>query len=261
MTFGIPETLATLSLITTAVSTGVSVYGQAQQAESAQALANYNAQIQQNNASLQAQIAQRNATYQAQGAEYSAQAAMAQYQAGLNNAAILAQQARATEAAGREEARRLREKNEAFLSRQRARYAAAGVVGTEGTPLAVLAETAGKLELESQDAIYQSSLKAREYDWRSQLERYNAGFSLLDATMDRHQGDIALWRGEVAQSQLGLANQEADLLRWSGSMDAAGYRMGAVGSLFGGIGDAANKTFNYFDKGVFSKKSTTSPVS
>lgn len=243
--------MAITSLITTAVSTGVSVYGQAQQAESAQAMANYNAQIEQNNAALQAQIAQRNAAYQAQGAEYSAQAAMAQYQAGLNNAAILAQQARATEAAGREEARRLREKNEAFLSRQRARYAAAGVVGTEGTPLAVLAETAGKLELESQDAIYQSSLKAREYDWQSQIERYNAGFSLLDATMDRHQGDIALWRGEVAQGQLGLADDQADYLRWSGATEAAGYRLGATGSLLAGIGTAANNTFTYKKNGAF----------
>ncbi len=242
--------MAITSLITTAVSTGVSVYGQAQQAESAQAMANYNAQIEQNNAALQAQIAQRNAAYQAQGAEYSAQAAMAQYQAGLNNAAILAQQARATEAAGREEARRLREKNEAFLSRQRALRRSRRRRHRRHS-LAVLAETAGKLELESQDAIYQSSLKAREYDWRSQIERYNAGFSLLDATMDRHQGDIALWRGEVAQGQLGLADDQADYLRWSGATEAAGYRLGATGSLLAGIGTAANNTFTYKKNGAF----------
>lgn len=243
--------VAIANLIVSAVSTGVGVYGQMQQAESAQNIADYNAQVQQNNAQLQAQIAMRNAQIQAQGAQYSAQAAQAQYEAGMNNATVLAQQARSVEEASRIQAEQQREENQRLLARQRARYAAAGVVSSEGSPLAVLAETAGRLELGVQNQMHEANLQARELDWRSKIERYNAGFSLLDAAMDSYGGDVALWRGELAQLGASVAEDEAELTRWSGVTEAQGYRLGALGSLLGGVGGMAGDAYRYYDMGAF----------
>lgn len=255
---GAPATYALYSSAVIGIaSAGLSFYGQQQQAQSAQEMANYNAQVQQNNAVLEADIAKRNSVLQAQGAEYSRQAAMAQYEAGQNNATMLEQQARATEEAARAAASQKRDENQLFLSKQRARYAAAGVVSSEGSPLTVLADTAGRLELGVQNDIYESGLRSRELDWRADLERYNAGFSLLDATQDEYSGDLALWRGDVAQLGIGQANDNAAVTRWSGATEAAGYRLGAAGSLLSGASSILSDGFNYYQKTPRTPKKTT----
>jgi hypothetical protein len=62
------------------------------------------------------------------------------------NAAVMEQDAMVAERDARIAANEKRRDNERFLSRQRALYAKAGVVGTTGSPLLVQAETAGTLE-------------------------------------------------------------------------------------------------------------------
>jgi len=53
----------------------------------------------------------------------------------------------------------MREDAEAYVSKQRGQYAAAGIVADTGSPLAIQAETAGKLELRAQHAFMESSAK------------------------------------------------------------------------------------------------------
>jgi hypothetical protein len=62
------------------------------------------------------------------------------------NAAVMEQDAMVAERDAHIAANEKRRDNERFLSRQRALYAKAGVVGTTGSPLLVQAETAGTLE-------------------------------------------------------------------------------------------------------------------
>jgi hypothetical protein len=96
---------AVTALGATLVGTGVQMYGQRQQAKTAERVAERNAKIQEN-------------------------------------------QALQTEMDARENARRQRADSKAKLKTQRSRYAKAGVI-MEGSPLEVMAETAGLLELDA----------------------------------------------------------------------------------------------------------------
>ncbi len=108
--------LAIAAIGTSVVGTGVSIYGQQQQAKTAQRTAERNAKIQEN-------------------------------------------QALQVEMDARENARRQRDENKRRMKTQRSRYAASGVIN-EGTPLEVMAETAGLLELDALEIGRQAKAKA-----------------------------------------------------------------------------------------------------
>ena len=142
--------LSVTAMGATAVGTGVQMYGQRQQAKTAQRTAERNAKIQEN-------------------------------------------QALQLEMDARENARRLREENKRKLKTQRSRYAAAGVIN-EGTPLEVMAETAGLLELDALEIGRQAKAKATAqragavssrisgYDQSRALKIASAGTLLSGAT-------------------------------------------------------------------------------
>lgn len=223
-------TTAAISLAATAVGTGMSYYSQQQQASNAQAVANYNAAIMQQNAQVELQMAQ----YQAQ---QNAAIANAQAQAQMNNAAALEQQAAAAEAQGREQAARTRANNEAMLATQRAKYAKAGVVN-EGTPLVVLAKSAEIGELSVQDVAYQAELERNSKLYAADLQKYESGFSLIAAQQAEYQG-------LAASAGYDIAMNEAELAKMQGASDAAKYQMGANASLISGISSAAGQVGNY----------------
>jgi hypothetical protein len=100
-------TIAIASLALAAVGTGVAVYGQVKQAETAKKMGEYNAKLAEN-------------------------------------------QALQTEMDSREQLRRSAIGNKRIMATQRVSYAKAGV-DTAGTPLAVMAETAGNLKLSNLD--------------------------------------------------------------------------------------------------------------
>lgn len=217
-----------LSLATTAVGTGLSYYAQQQQAQNAERMAQYNYEIQRQNAEINAKMA----AYQA---DVNTKVAMSQYQAGQNNAAALEGQATAAEAQGRERARRMREENQRMLALQRSRYGKAGVT-SEGTPLAVMAETAGNLELGVQDAAFETELESRTFRRRADMERYQSGFSLLDAGVQQYQ---------AAASQAGrkIALRQAEINRIAGRSEASGIRTASYGTLIAGAGQMANTAY------------------
>ena len=206
-------------------SAGISYYGQQQQADTASRMANYNAAIQRQNADVQARMAQ----YQA---GVNANAASAEAQARMNNAASIANQATGVEAQQREKARRMREDQERQLAIQRGKYAKAGVVN-EGSPLVVLADTARLTELNIQDAAYESELERSSLLRKSEMEKFQSGFSLLDASQYQYQGAIA-------GAQQRIAFREADLTKMAGAATAQSYRNQATGSLISGISGAAS---------------------
>ncbi len=217
------------ALAASAVGTGISYYGQQQQAENAQAIANYNAAIQQQNAQVQARLAQQQSTWQQQ-------AQMAQYQAQQNNAVTLQNQAQAVEAQGREQADRERERQAQLLATQRAHFAKAGVVN-EGSPLAVLADTAKTTELGIQDMAYQTELESRQWQQKAADERFQAGFSLMDASLERYkQSSIAIGQQ--------IAYREADLTKMQGAAQAEGYRTAAGATLLSGAASMAQTGFD-----------------
>lgn len=220
--------LLATSVAVSAIGTGLTYYSQQQQAANAERMAQYNYDVQRQNAEVQAKMAQ----YQA---DINTRAAMAQHQAGLNNAAALEGQANAVEAQGRERARRMREENLRMLAIQNAKYGRSGV-SSEGTPLAVMADTAANLELGVQDAAYETELESRTFRRRAEMERFQAGFSLMDA-------GVAQYEAAAARTGRGLALRQAELNRLSAKNQAQGLRYSSYGTLISGAGNVANTLY------------------
>lgn len=266
--FGVLEVAAIAAVVTSAAGAGMSYYSQQQQASNADAIAQYNYQIQQQNAQRNAQIAAQQAAWQQQAfannqAVASRNAAQAMAVASANqaaanqNAAILADQGRAVESQAREQARRTRDENEKVLAMQRGRYAKSGVVN-EGTPLAVMAETAGLLELGVQDAAYEADMTGRAYDRKAELARFEGRQALYEGqlagvdakeTINQSIFDAGVAKYEAAAQQAGFAIQlnQARVDRMVGQNTAQGYRNASYGTLLSGAGKIADSagSFNY----------------
>jgi len=214
-----------------AAGAGLSYYSQQQQASNASSMANYNRQVADQNNRINLQLAQQQSTWQAQNASARAQAQQ-------NNATALEQQGRAAESQAREEASRERMQNERQLALQRARYGKSNVT-SEGSPLAVMAETASLLELGVQDINYRGDMEGRAFDRRAQLERFEAGFSLFDEGLARYEGAAAQAGFSINQNKA-----RADYL--SGMNTAQGFRSAATGTLIQGAGQAINIGTDYY---------------
>jgi hypothetical protein len=120
------------------------------------------------------------------------QAAKTAKEMGEYNAKLAESQAAQVDMDARESVKRRREQNRRFLGMQRTAYAKSGVT-IDGTPLEVMAETAGILELEALDASRQATQQTRAlraqgaYDRRvgsnqARAAYIGAGSSLLSGT-------------------------------------------------------------------------------
>jgi len=76
------------------------------------------------------------------------------------NATVARENAKAAELQAAERAKRIRSQGKSLLAKQRALYGASGVDLMFGSPLLVLADTAGQIELEAQDAIFAGKTQA-----------------------------------------------------------------------------------------------------
>ena len=93
------------------------------------------------------------------------------------NADVMDQEAEAEEVSARQEAELKREEIQTLISNQRVAYGVAGVVLSEGSPLVVLAETAGEGEKEALTIRYGGNVKATSLRNRANLQRYYGGVS------------------------------------------------------------------------------------
>lgn len=225
--------LSATAIAVSLASTGITMYSQQQQASNAERIASYNAAIERQNAEINARVAIQQSQWQQQSAH-------AQYQAQQNNAIELDNRARAVEAQGREQARRTREENERALARQRGQFAKSGVVN-EGTPLAVMAESAGHLELAVQDSAYQTDMESRAIGRKAELERYQSGFSLFDESVAKYQ-EAATRGGHT------IAYNQAALNKSSAYSQAQGIRMQSYGTLLSGISSVAQQGASAWSK-------------
>lgn len=264
---------AATSLIGGMVSAGAA----RQQAESAQAIANYNAEIaRQNNevtyqmalyqaqyGQMTAQINQQMAMQNAQFAEAQAMGARKAYEQGLENEKQKQLQAQASRLQASEAARREREKNEQTLSSIRSRYAAAGVT-QEGSPLVVLADAARLAESTAQDIIYAGDLQSRKELREGEIEKFKAGFSLLDemgykveagnyqakAAQFGYQSSLYEYDSAIAGVQKRIGDNQATLIELGGAAQASAYRAQATSSLISGFGGAASSVAGGFATGI-----------
>jgi hypothetical protein len=229
--------LAIGSLVVGAVGTGMSVYNQHTQANNAKALGSYNANLTDQTSAYNARIIEEEAEYNAKLAEQTADYNAKSITTAADYNYLLAdQQAELADMTGRENIRRMRMDGKKVMSTQQARFAKAGVVGETGTPLEVMAETAGLIELNVLDEKRKADAEASATRNRSSMERYMA---YKDAAATRYFGAQKAWSTRYFGSQQAYATryfggQQATAQRMYGDSSAAGYRAAATGTLLSG---------------------------
>lgn len=227
--------LTVASLAATAVGTGISMYGQQQQAAQQERMAQYNYQIQQQNIAVQ----QKMAAYQQEVNRANA-ATMRNYadaQVAQGN-----QYAAAQEAQGLEQAKRTRMEKERVLAAQRGQFAASGVQ-IEGSPLAVLADTATNYELEANDVLYSANLGAQDTRYKSLT---SATDSRWKASMLESNGDATF---DLAGIQSNLDTQRNNLTRMSNLNTAGGTRLASYGTLMNGASNFGSSYASFYAPG------------
>lgn len=212
--------IAAVAILGSLASAGMAFYGQQQQANAAARLGQYNYAIQRQQMEMQARM--------------QSIAADQQYQAGMQNAKTLENEGLRVEQEARERARRMREENERISGAQRARFGKAGVV-MEGTPLAVMAESAGLMELAVADEMYKANLERGSFYRKAEVEKWQANYSAIDRAAADYNAMTASYR---AQPLLMESQNTANALR-----------VNSYGSLLSGASDAAGMARSYYGGG------------
>jgi hypothetical protein len=204
--------------VATAASTGISMYSSQQAAQSQAAIADYNRQINQQNAMWQQMAAERaadtaafnsqlqmfNAQAQQTQANFSAESARfqneqmrmqsqftdMQVELQKNTAAMLRQQAGGEEEQAQNQADRIRQEKARILGMQKSQYAKGGVLSSAGSSLWVLSETADLYERQALDTRLLANLNASKGRYEAGVTDFNAGITALEASAMRDQADI-----------------------------------------------------------------------
>ena len=251
--------LTTASVLATAASTGIAMYSADQQAKSQAAIADYNRQINEQNASWQRMAAER----AAQAEQFNSQLAMfnaqsAGDQANMNNILVQqqAQQLRAqadgVDSQARQQADRIRAEKARILGLQRSQFAKGGVT-PEGSPLAVLADTANLYEMQVADtkllANLESNKKRYEADMNSLVGDFNTNADLFSSAMAKKSAQISFNDAQFAEKAAGagyrIAMRQAAIEQQAGmatsrATQLGGYAAGASGvAQMGNIGMSA----------------------
>ena len=251
--------LTTASVLATAASTGIAMYSASEQAKSQAAIADYNRQINEQNASWQRMAAER----AAQAEQFNSQLAMfnAQSQAdqaNMNNILVQqqAQQLRAqadgVDSQARQQADRIRAEKARILGLQRSQFAKGGVT-PEGSPLAVLADTANLYEMQVADtkllANLEGNKKRYEADMNSLVGDFNTNADLFSSAMAQKSAAISFNDAQFAEKAAGagyrIAMRQAAIEQQAGmatsrATQLGGYAAGAAGvAQMGQIGMSA----------------------
>lgn len=251
---------AVLGAVAGVASTVISYRAQQQAAGQAQAMADYNYALQVQQAEVQAQLMRQQADSNAKLMEY--QAAIQQRNASMltaQAATVQKQYAIASEAAaktGSENVKTQREEARRFLALQRAKIGESGFTGA-GSPIEALGHAAGVLELHAQETWRAANVESRRltdtgeaqaYELRehSKNEGFKAGMTLFQAANER-------WAGRTAEVQRRLAIYGAEAERLEGYNTARGYKLASYGTLFSGVAQAAGAGYSLYSSSSFSQ--------
>lgn len=241
-------------------SAGVSIYSASEQSKSQSAIAEYNRMANEQNAAWQRMAAER----AAQAEQFNAQIAMfnaeAQAdQANMNNilvqqqSAQLRAQADAEDRQARDQADRIRKEKDRILGLQRSQYAKAGVT-YEGSPLAVLADTAQLYEMQVADtkllANLSSEKKRYEAEMNSLIGGFNLNADLFASTQAKKAAQLSFADAQFAEKAAGagyrINMRQAAIEQMAGNAQARGTMTGGYASALSNLSSAA-----YYGSGAF----------
>lgn len=221
------------------ISAGITAYSSYEQGKSQEAIANYNADNQERStrlglsgimAAAQVQRQEAAANFALQGAEA---------QARFNNAISLENQAKSQSVVDRVNSRQRTDAFAREAAAQRVSIAASGAVESSGTPLDLLAETAGTIQRDREDQNYAAELGRRALFREADLERLGGQMALAGATLQRDSSVAAAGLRVAAGRAASLgAMREAEITRLSGAAQRRAGALGAGASLFGGLASA-----------------------
>jgi len=213
------------------IGAGISAAGSIGQARQTRAAGAYNADIAKSNARIALMQGRQDsalAQNQARWLDFGADVARGNAQSMINEADSLRESTEETLHRRRDDYRRI-------LSRQRSQFAKSGV-SMAGTPMDVIAESAGRLELEAQEIARQS---------RASIERgyYNAALARAGASALDTDASLARWRSKNSLLQ---GNIRAQRLRQGADLETASANNRARTQTISGIGGLAVGASNFF---------------
>jgi len=248
-----------VSVLATAASTGIAMYSANEQSKSQAAIAEYNRMQNEQNASWQRMAAERAAQADQFNSQMSMFNAQSQAdQANMNNVLVQQQsqqlraQADGVDRQAKEQGERIRAEKARILGLQRSQYAAGGVT-PEGSPLAVLADTASIFEMQVADtkllANLDSNKKRYEAGMNELVGDFNLNSELFASAMNKKAAQISFNDAQFAEKAAGagyrINMRQAAIEQMSGNATARATAIGGYSALASGIGSVANTGMTY----------------
>ena len=226
-------------------SAGVSIYSANEQSRAQAAMAEYNRMAAEQNASWQrlageraAQADQFNAQIQGFNADAQAQQAQMNRQMLGQQSDQLRAQAAAQDAQARDQASRIRAEKDRILGLQRSQFAAGGVT-PEGSPLAVLADTANMYDMQVNDtkllANLETNKKRREAGLNDIIGDFNFNQDTFASMMNSKAAKLSLDDAKFAEEAAGAGYRIN--LRQAAIEERAGMSQ-SRGTMYAGYGSA-----------------------
>ena len=233
-------------LIVALIGTGISTYSAVQQGRTQSAIANFNSAQQEKEAKMQLMSMQASANMQQQQAEANFLLRGQEAQARFNNATGIENQALSQDRINRANLAKRREEGARATATARASIAASGAVESSGTPLDILAETAGTIQQDQQEQFYEMGLQRTSLFREAEMERLGGRLALAGSTLERNSAVATAGLNQSAARAGYLSGMRgAELARLSGkAAKQAGYLQGGA-TLLSGIGDAAGQGYTY----------------
>jgi hypothetical protein len=255
-----PYALPIIAIAATAASTGIAMYSANEQSKSQAAIAEYNRIQNEQNAVWQRMAAERAAQSDQFNAQLSMSNAQSQAdQANMNNVLVQQQsqqlraQADGVDSQSRQQADRIRSEKARILGLQRSQYAAGGVT-PEGSPLAVLADTANLYEMQVADtkllANLDSNKKRYEAGMNELVGDFNLSSDLFASAMNKKAAQISFNDAQFAEKAAGagyrINMRQAAIEQMSGNATARATAMGGYSALASGVGKVADTGMTYY---------------
>ena len=241
-----------IAAVAAVASAGVSIYSANEQSQSQAAMAEYNRMAAEQNASWQRLAGERAAQAEQFNAQIAGFNADAQGQQAQMNRQMLGQQsdqlraqATAQDAQARDQAGRIRAEKDRILGLQRSQFAAGGVT-PEGSPLAVLADTANLYEMQVNDtkllANLETNKKRREAGLNDIIGDFNFNADTFASVMSSKAAKLSLDDAKFAEEAAGAGYRinlrQADIEQRAGMSQSRGTLMAGYGSALSNISQA-----------------------
>lgn len=230
--------LTVASLAATAVGAGVSYYGAQKQAAAQERAAAYNAAVQRNNAITQQRQIERNAAIARNNAQSQAAWLAYEQQIQRNNAISLRDTAAANQRESRENVRRERDKKRRILGQMKAQMASSGLNIGEGTPVDILAESSGILEMDILEISRQAEIRFQQLNYQAELTEAGADKTGVEIALAGQRQQDAKYQFSTGRYVAAIGKAQSAMTLLSGKNNASATRTAATAQAFGTIGSS-----------------------